>query len=152
MSRPQLPIRAMALFVAVLLSNTVAPALQADPADGCPRTAYLSTGDHQDLLWVPLDSAASIDTAFTTLRQRFQVDRIWWRGGQDEVWAKEFVFRPENRHYDHIWKWWRHLQFERVNTNKLAVDIAHKRGQQIWMAYGLFDNGSSADAGFSGFP
>jgi len=32
------------------------------------------------------------------------------------------------------------------------VKAAHKRGMEIWMAYGLFDNGSGPDVGFGGFP
>lgn len=131
---------------------TAGPRLVAAPADGCPRTVYFSTGDNQDLLWVPLDSKASIDAAFTTLRDRYQVERIWWRGGQDEVWAREFVFRPGNRTYDRVWEWWKYLAFETVGTNRLAVETARARGLKIWMAYGLFDNGSAADVSFSGFP
>lgn len=126
--------------------------LHAEPADGCARTVYFSTGDHQDLLWVPLDSANSIDTVFATLRDRYQVERIWWRGGQDEIWARQFLFRFENRTYDHVWRWWRHLAFEKVGTNHLALQSARAHGLKIWMAYGLFDNGSAADVGFSGFP
>src|SRR5262245_8274911 len=60
-------------WLALLIPLTVeAPHLDAAPADGCPRTVYFSTGDNQDLLWVPLDSRASIDAAFTTLRDRYQ--------------------------------------------------------------------------------
>ena len=68
--------RAVCLIALLMVGATE---LHAEPADGCPRTVYFSTGDHQDLLWVPLDSAASIDAAFTTLRDRYQVERIWWR-------------------------------------------------------------------------
>jgi hypothetical protein len=32
------------------------------------------------------------------------------------------------------------------------VRAARERGLKIWMAYGLFDNGSGPDVGFSGFP
>jgi hypothetical protein len=91
-------------MLAVLVA---AGSLRAAPADGCPRTIYLSTGDHQDLLWTPLDSKVSIETAFTTLRDLYQAERIWWRGGQDEVWGKQFVLRPENRPFDRAWKWWK---------------------------------------------
>lgn len=140
------------VFVALSFGNTVVSNVWAEPVDGCPRTVYFTTGDHQDLLWVPLDSSGSIDAAFTTLRDCYQVERIWWRGGQDEVWARQFVFRPENRLYDLIWQWWRHLAFEKIGTNRLAVETARQQGLKIWMAYGLFDNGSAADVGFSGFP
>ena len=92
----------------------------AGPEDGNPRTVYLSTGDSQDLLWPPLDSKASIEAMFTTLRKLYDVERIWWRGGQDEVWANQFVLRSENRPYDLVWRWWKHLAFEKVGTNRLA--------------------------------
>ena len=122
------------------------------PADGCPRTVYFTTGDHQDLLWLPFDSKASIDTCFRTLRERYKVERIWWRGGQDEVWGNEFVLRPENRPFERVWQWWRHLQYEKVKTNRLAREATRANKQQLWMAYGLFDNGSGPDVGFTGFP
>src|SRR5262249_49927828 len=57
-----------------------------------------------------------------------------------------------NRPYDRVWAWWRHLAFERIGTNRQAVETARARGLKIWMAYGLFDNGSASDVGFSGFP
>ena len=100
----------------------------------------------------PLDSRTSIATAFETLQQQWQVERIWWRGGQDEVWGKQFVIRPENRQFAKIWDWWRDLQYRTIGTNRIAVDEAHRRGMKIWLTYGLFDNGSQADAGYVGFP
>ena len=125
----------------------------AEPPDGNPRTVYFTVGDAQDLLeFPPLDSRTSIATAFETLQHQWQVERIWWRGGQDEVWGEEFVIRPENRHFAKIWDWWRDLQYRTVGTNRIAVQEAHQRGMKIWLTYGLFDNGSQADAGYSGFP
>ena len=125
----------------------------APPPDGNPRTAYFTVGDAQDLLeFPPLDSEASIAAAFDSLKNQYAVERIWWRGGQDEIWGEEFLIRPENRGFAAIWEWWRDLQYRRVGTNRLAVAQARQRGLQIWMAYGLFDLGSQADAGYSGFP
>ena len=70
----------------------------AAPPDGNPRTVYFTVGDTQDLFdFPPLDSRTSIAAAFETLQQQWQVERIWWRGGQDEVWGEEFIIRPENR-------------------------------------------------------
>jgi hypothetical protein len=80
------------------------------------------------------------------------VSRVWWRGGQDEIWGNQFVIRPENRLYARIWDWWRNLQYRKVGTNRISVGAAHARGLEIWMAYGLFDNGSGPDVGFGGFP
>ena len=49
--------------------------------DGNPRTAYFSVGDNQDLLWLPIDSRASVETAFDALRDRYRIERVWCRGG-----------------------------------------------------------------------
>jgi hypothetical protein len=125
----------------------------AAPPDGNPRTVYFTVGDTQDLFdFPPLDSRTSIAAAFETLQQQWQVERIWWRGGQDEVWGEEFIIRPENRQFAKIWDWWRDLQYRTIGTNRIAVDEAHRRGMKIWLTYGLFDNGSQADAGYVGFP
>jgi HEAT repeat protein len=138
--------------LAALVGFLSTTGLCAAPADGNPRTVYLSTGDNQDLLWPPLDSKVSIETMFDTLQRLYQVERILWRGGQDEVWGNQFVLRPENRSFAALWSWWRYLAYEKVGTNRLAVRAAHQRGMKIWMAYGLFDNGSGPDVGFTGFP
>lgn len=125
----------------------------APPPDGNPRTAYLTVGDAQDLLeFPPLDSETSIAAAFASLEEQYAVERIWWRGGQDEIWGEEFLIRAENRGFAALWDWWRDLQYRRIGTNRIAVAQARQRGLQIWMAYGLFDLGSQADAGYSGFP
>ena len=122
------------------------------PGDGNPRTVYLSTGDNQDVLqFAPLDSATTVEAAFDALK-RYRVNRIWWRGGQDEIWGKQFVIREENRMFWRIWEWWRDNQYRQAKLNRVAVEAAHKRGMEIWLTYGLFDNGSQADAGYSGFP
>jgi hypothetical protein len=117
-----------------------------------PRTVYFTVGDYQDLLYTPLDSPASIDAAFEVLKKDYGVGRVWWRGGQDEIWGNQFVIRDQSRRYVRLWDWWMDLQYRVVNTNKLAVKAAHDRGMKIWLTYGLFDNGSPADVGFGGFP
>lgn len=137
----------LALIVVALVS---AP-LPAD-AERNPRTIYFTTGDHQDLLGLPLDSKATIEATFESIRERYKIKRVWWRGGQDEVWGQQFVLREENRVFARLWRWWKHLAYEKVGTNRIAVRAARIRGMKIWMAYGLFDNGSQPDAGYVGFP
>ena len=137
----------------LLLILTSGPSHTAEPLDGNPRTVYFTVGDAQDLLeFPPLDSRTSISAVFETLQQQWQVERVWWRGGQDEIWGEEFVIRPESRQFAKVWDWWRDLQYRTVGTNRIAVEEAHRRGMQIWLTHGLFDNGSQADAGYSGFP
>jgi hypothetical protein len=117
-----------------------------------PRTVYFTVGDYQDLLYTPLDSEASITAAFDVMHKLYNVKRVWWRGGQDEVWGKQFVIREQSRRYKRLWDWWMDAQYRVVNTNHIAVKAGHARGMEVWMAYGLFDNGSPADVGFGGFP
>ncbi|REJ97479.1 MAG: hypothetical protein DWQ34_02160 [Planctomycetota bacterium] len=134
------------------LSPAAQPMTSVSPPDGNPRTVYLSTGDNQDVLeFSPLDSPATVHAFFDAL-QRYGVNRIWWRGGQDEVWGKEFVIREENRIFARVWDWWKDNQYRKQDLNRVAVDAAHERGMEIWLTYGLFDNGSQADVGYSGFP
>lgn len=122
------------------------------PDDGNPRTVYVSTGDNQDVLqFSPLDSVATVEAYFDSLK-RYKVNRVWWRGGQDEIWGKQFVIRKENRMFWRIWEWWKDNQYRTLKLNRVAVEAAHKRGMEIWLTHGLFDNGSQADAGYAGFP
>ncbi|MCC6424533.1 MAG: HEAT repeat domain-containing protein [Phycisphaerales bacterium] len=109
-------------------------------------TAEISTGDNQWMLWLPMDSQAAIESAFEVLSRDFHVNRIWWRGGQDELWLRNFTFRPANRFYDELWGWVRHLVDE-VGTNRIAIAAARKNKMQIWMETGLFEFASHADAG-----
>ena len=137
------------LTCAVTLYAQAVPLL---PADGNPRTVYLSTGDNQDVLdFAPLDSPETVVAAFDALHG-YQVSRVWWRGGQDEIWGKEFLIRPENRFFARLWDWWKDCQYRKLMLNSVAVVAAHERGMEIWLTYGLFDSGSQADAGYVGFP
>ena len=131
---------------------SLTPTMGAEDFVRNPRSVYFTVGDSQDLLWTPLESKASIEAVFEVLKERYHTARVLWRGGQDEIWGEQFVLREQNRYFWRIWNWWRDLQYRVVGTNKLAVKAAHERGMEIWMAYGLFDNGSGPDAGFTGFP
>ncbi|MBL8848063.1 MAG: HEAT repeat domain-containing protein [Planctomycetaceae bacterium] len=147
------PFRFRLLVLSTLAVGISTLGRAAGPADGNPRTVYFTVGDAQDLLeFPPMDSRTSIATLMETLDEQWHMERIWWRGGQDEIWGEEFVIRPENRLFAKIWGWWRDLQYRKVGTNRIAVEEAHQRGMQIYLTYGLFDSGSQADAGYSGFP
>ena len=140
-----------AALLLCLLSLRCGP-LVAINAAANPQTIYFSVGDAQDLLYTPLESKASIEAVFDVLHEKYKLHRVWWRGGQDEIWGNQFVLREQNRYYWRVWEWWRDLQYRVVKCNELAVKAAHQRGMEIWMAYGLFDSGSPADVGFVGFP
>lgn len=140
------------LALTVCLGRSTGSEADPVPADDNPRTAYFSVGDNQDLIWLPFDSRLSVETAFDALRDGYRARRVWWRGGQVEFWGKNYVFRPENRLFDHIWRWWKYLDYEGVGVNRIAVEAAHRRGMQIWSALNLFDGGAGPDVGYSGFP
>ena len=150
-----IPMAQLPAMISMLLSPVSLAAHQPVvplPSDDNPRTVYLSTGDNQDVLeFAPLDSATTVEAAFDAL-ERYRVNRVWWRGGQDEIWGNQFVIREENRMFWRIWQWWKDNQYRKAKLNRVAVEAAHKRGMKIWLTYGLFDNGSQADAGYSGFP
>src|SRR6266581_7879640 len=141
-------------FVAMFcgLGSAILNFCRAEDVKRNPQTVYFTVGDAQDLLYTPLESKASIEAVFDVLHERYHTARVWWRGGQDEVWGNQFVLREQNRYYWRVWEWWRDLQYRVVKCNQLAVKAAHARGMELWMAYGLFDNGSGPDVGFTGFP
>jgi hypothetical protein len=147
-----MPSKAIVLVLIVGALGSVPSAAGPLPADGHPRTVYFSVGDNQDLLWLPLDSQVSIETALDVLHDLYRVDRVWWRGGQEEIWGKEFVFRPENRLFDRLWRWWKFLAYEGVGTNRIAVKAARARHMPIWAVHNVTDCGSGPDVGYSGFP
>ena len=68
------PMSLLPLQVAVLCA-----AVGAEPADATahPRTVYFTTGDHQDLLGLPLDSNATVEAAFEAIRKLYHVRRVW---------------------------------------------------------------------------
>lgn len=137
----------------VCLALLMNPAFSGEPIDGHPRTIYFTTGDNQDLVtFPPLDSEETVAAAMAACRENFHATRIWWRGGQDEIWGEEFVLRPENRIFARVWDWWRDLQYRVVKTNRIVIAEAKKHDMEVWLTYGLFDNGSQADAGYADFP
>jgi len=112
-----------------------------------PRTAYISTGDNQWELWLPMDSKAGIDSAFDTLKKDFNVNRILWRGGQSELWMNAALFRPENAYCWYFWKEWVFPLITKDDNNKCAIQAARRNGMQIWVNYGLLEFGCQADYG-----
>src|SRR2546427_10502821 len=72
---------------------------RAEDVNRNPQTVYFTVGDAQDLLYTPLESKASIEAVFDVLHERYHTARVWWRGGQGEVWGNQFVLREQNRYY-----------------------------------------------------
>lgn len=148
---PRLTLGAIALALAASLVVWLPGPAMAQPA-GRPLYAFVSTADH---LWLgeafPLDSPATIEAFFDWL-QGYGVKRVYWRGGQDQLWLKHYHFRPETPLFYSFWKKWRASLIAR-GIDRLAVEAAHRRGMEIYMVDGLFDHGAQGDAGGGGlFP
>src|SRR5437763_16628285 len=100
-------------FPAALLLCLILPSgpLLVTDAAANPQTIYFSVGDAQDLLYTPLESKASIDSVFDVLHEKYKLHRVWWRGGQDEIWGNQFVLREQNRYYWRGWGRWGDLRY-----------------------------------------
>ena len=104
----------------VLLSFTAFCNSELIAADAPGVTAYISTGDNQWVLWLPMDSKASIDTAIDTAARDFHVTRLWWRGGGDEAnlttpssEGLNVVLRPANHFFWAMFQWTKQCLEER---------------------------------------
>lgn len=115
------------------------------------NTAYISTADNQWVLWLPMDSEASISAAIDALAKDFHCGRLLWRGAQDEIWAQSQYFRKQNRFYYDLFKWIGNLVS--LGTNESAKSAARRNNMEIWAIYGLFEFRGEADTpGFYPYP
>ena len=114
-----------------------------------PLYVYCGTGDH---LWPwdrePVDSAATIDAMFDWMARTYGVRRMYWRGGQQEIWAEEYQVSPVAPQSYDWWQWCTYL-IKQVGINDIAVRAAHSRGMQIYMHTGLFEHGVQPDVGIN---
>ncbi|MBN2455735.1 MAG: HEAT repeat domain-containing protein [Sedimentisphaerales bacterium] len=138
--------KSMRLSVILAVLFAAAGLCGAQSAAEPPRTEIISTADGQWVLWLPMDTYLGVETAIDTLAKDFNVNRIWWRGGQDDMWLENIEFRPANRFYYYYWDWLRYLNRE-VKTNDAAIKAARKNGLEIWLWTALFEYGCQADAG-----
>ncbi len=98
-----------------------------------------------------MDSAATIEATCEALTA-FGAKSIYWRGGQDESWLKESLFRPELPLYYDFYVWERHLNLK-VKTNKLLIESARRHGMQVYYWDALFEFGAQGDTpGFGALP
>lgn len=109
-----------------------------------PITAYFSTGDNQWLLWLPMDSAESVTLAIDTIAKDFHVQRLWWRGGQDDLLYHNAHVRPDNRLYYKGTEWWTQCA---GTVNPAAITAAHRNGMKIDVMTGIYEFMCQADAG-----
>ncbi len=121
--------------------------------DQPPVDQFISSGDNHFLgNSIPVDSRASIEATFDMFKGVFDTRRIYWRGLQGTAWVKTMHVRDDNFRYGGFHYWERHL-YNDLKIEKLAVEIAHKKGMELWGVSTLGDWGSPADtAGFNDFP
>lgn len=148
----KLPSR-LSLLASILF---LTPALRAEAPKAeapLPIDQLISTGDNHFLgNSIPVDSQASIEDTFEMFKQVYNTKRIYWRGLQEASWVLKSHVREDNYRLATFHHWIGHLIREK-NLEKLAVDIAHKKGMEVWGMASLGDWGSTADTpGFNDFP
>ncbi len=102
---------------------------------------YFSTGDNQQIgRHMPVDSEASIAALFDLIKDVYGVDRVYWRGLQASQIADSLV-RPEAAYTAYHFQWQNELMDGSYDLNKVAVQLAHDRGMEIWGEAALYDWG-----------
>src|SRR5260221_8920867 len=120
--------------IVCIIGSAILNVCRAEDVIRNPQTVYFTVGDAQDLLYTPLESKASIEAGFDVLDERYHTARVWWRGGQDEVWGNQFVLREQNRYYWRVWEWRRGPQYRGVKCNQLAVKAPDGSGMERMIA------------------
>jgi len=116
-----------------------------------PVHVFCGTGDN---LWVydkePVDSPEAIDAMFDWMTQTYQMKRMYWRGGQEDLWHKYFRFGKETvMNYDYGQNWARYV-YNDLEISKVAVAAAKRTGTEIFLYTGLFEFGLQPDVGIIG--
>jgi hypothetical protein len=110
--------------------------------------AYVTCGDNQwNLDSLPVDSPATVEAIFEFLSKTFRMKRVYWRGEQDRIWLRNYLFRPEDPLYYDWWTDWSRYLVDKVKVNDVAVAAARRHGMQIYIMTDLFDHGAQPDAG-----
>lgn len=110
-----------------------------------PRTCYISTGDRDWKTGLPVDSKATIENVIEALATKFDVNRILWRGGQDDMWFRYCKPFEKNRS---LWQgYFQQISWLRneVGASRIAVQSAHKWGMEVWLHTGLYAHGGPPD-------
>ena len=103
--------------------------------------AFCGTGDH---LWVaekePVDSPNTIDAMFEWMADTYNINRMYWRGGQEGMWDGNYRFGEETQLQYNYSKWSDHV-YKDLNINTAAVSAAKRHGMEIFLYTGLFEYG-----------
>ena len=111
-----------------------------------PRTCYISTGDRDWKTGLPVDSKATIENVIEALATKFDVNRIFERGGQDIMFLSYYKPFEENRR---LWQGYIQqlkLLRDEVGTSRMVIQAAHKRGMEVWLHTGLYAHGGPPDS------
>lgn len=111
---------------------------------------YCSTGDQ---LWArekePVDSPAAVRAMLEWMSQTYDVKRMYWRGGIEELWDRNMKFGKETPlQYDWAIPWKRHT-FQ-LGTNQAVIEAAKKLDMEVFLYGSLFDYGVQPDIGIIG--
>jgi len=112
-----------------------------------PLHVFCGTGDH---LWArerePVDSPATIEALVAWLHGTYGVSRLYWRGGQGDLWDRTMKVGPESVPQHDWFQWMRHLnRTQRITT--AAVDATRRRGMEVFLYCGLLEFGVQPDVG-----
>jgi hypothetical protein len=115
-----------------------------------PSTApfvFCGTGDH---LWShkvePVDSPATLAALCEWLTETYQVKRLYWRGGQDDIWHRDFR-RVSHDPAIYDWVQWEKFLYDELELNAAAVAAAKAKGMEVYLYTGLFEHGVQPDVG-----
>ncbi len=116
-----------------------------------PVYVFCGTGDN---LWVydkePVDSRETIDAMFDWMSQTYQMKRMYWRGGQEDMWQRHFHMGKETvMNYDYDMNWAHHV-YRELGVSSAAVRAAKRTGSEIFLYTGLFEHGVQPDVGIIG--
>ena len=134
------------LGIGLALLSCAAPC--APQPEGRPLYVFCGTGDH---LWVrdrePVDSPATIDAMLQWMADTYGISRLYWRGGQTQIWDDHYKVGPQTPlQYDWAIGWKRRL-YRELKINEAAVASAHRHGMQAFLYTGLFEHGVQPDVG-----
>lgn len=108
---------------------------------------FCGTGDN---LWnhkvEPVDSPATLTALCQWITGTHQARRLYWRGGQDDLWHRDFRRVAHDPLITDWVEWERHLYEER-KLNHVAVAAAKAEGLEVYLYTGLFEHGVQPDIG-----
>ncbi|WP_448105385.1 HEAT repeat domain-containing protein [Pedobacter panaciterrae] len=112
-----------------------------------PLYVFCGTGDHLfSYDKEPVNSSASLESMVGWMSETYNVKRIYWRGGQEELMYRHFKFgKASVPQYDYN-NWAKNL-YQNNNLNGSLITSAKRNGMEVFMYTGLFEYGVQPDVG-----